>query len=174
MRWLCFIFAVSLLAADAPKGMLLYEQTREGVDRVLEECLTKGVTRLEVVLLPAGEAKANPYGDYAMGYGGQAHTDLALPNPAFFQHLDWVLKRAAGKQIELAILPMDRDSGLLKSNSTEKALEWGRYLGRRYMKARKLVWLRQSTESFGPILAIEAGIGLFDSKHRFELQMTSK
>lgn len=170
MRWLCFIFAVSLLASDAHKGMLLYEQTREGVDRLLANCVANGVTRLEVVILPGGEPKPNVYGEYAMGYGGQAHIDLALPNPAFFQHLDWVLKRAAAKQIEVAVLPAERRSSLLAGNSTEKLLDWGRYLGRRYMNARNLVWLRQSNEGVGPVPAIEEGIRIFDSKHRFELQ----
>ena len=171
MRWLCFIFAVSLLASDARKGMLLYEQTREGVDRILADCVAKGVTRLEVVILPAGEPRPNVYGVFAMGYGGQVHIDLALPNPAFFQHLDWVLKRAAAKQIEVAILPADSASSLLLGNSTEKLFDWGRYLGRRYMKSRNFIWLRPSTERIDALRAIEEGIQIFDSKHRFELQL---
>lgn len=169
MRGLYCIFAASLLGAANPGETLLYEQTREGVDRLLADCVARGVKKLEVVILPAGVPRPNAYGDYAMGYGGQVHTDIALPNPKFFQHLDWVLKRAAAKQIELAVLPADRESVLLIRNSTEKFFDWGRYLGRRYIKARNLVWLKQSKESSGSLLAIEEGIRHFDAKHRFEL-----
>ena len=169
MRWLSFLGAVSLFAVEAPKRMLLYEQTRDGVERVLADCVARGVTRIEVVILPAGEPRPNALGEHAMGYGGQAHTDVALPNPAFFQHMDWVLKRAAAKRIELAVLPADRESLLLVRNSTGKFFDWGRYLGRRYMKARNLVWLKQAKESGGAASAIEEGIRHFDAKHRFEL-----
>ena len=173
MRGLYFILAASLLGAANPGETLLYEQTREGVDRLLADCAARGVKKLEVVILPAGVLRPNAYGDYAMGYGGQVHTDISLPNPKFFQHLDWVMKRAASKQIEVAVLPVDQGSVLLGSNSTEKFYDWGRYLGRRYMKARNLVWLKQSKESSGSLLAIEEGIRQFDSKHRFELRASS-
>ena len=173
MRWLSFLCAVSLFAVEAPKGMLLYDQTRGGIERALADCVARGVTRIEVVILPAGEPRPNALGEYAMGYGGQAHTDVSLPNPAFFQHLDWVLKRAAAKQIELAVLPADRESVLLIRNSTEKFFDWGRYLGRRYIKARNLVWLKQSKESSGSLLAIEEGIRQFDARHRFQLYASS-
>jgi hypothetical protein len=168
MRPLSLIFVASLLAAQPQAGMLLYEQTREGVDRLLAECAAKGITQMDLVILPAGEPRPNANGDYAMGYGGQPHDDLSLPNPAFFQHLDWVLKKFSGRQIVLRLLPVDRNSALFAKNSPDKFLEWGRYLGRRYMKSKHLIWLRQSEQSAGSLLALEEGIRLFDSVHRLE------
>ena len=168
MQWLSFCCAVSLFAVEPPKRMLLYEQTRDGIEAVFADCASRGVRRIEVVLLPAGEVRPNALGEYAMGYGGQTHLDVGLPNPAFFQHLEWVLKRAAAKQIELAVLPADQQSMLLAGNSSEKFFDWGRYLGRRFIRTRNLVWLKQAKESSEAALALEEGIRHFDAKHRFE------
>ncbi len=169
MLQLIFIFVATTLLAQSRSDLLLYRQTREGVDRVLAECVAKGVTSIDVAILPAGEAKPNVYGEFAMGYGGQEHMDVTLPNPKFFQHLDWVLKRAAEKRIELRLLPVDPRSILVTKNSSEKWFEWGRYLGRRYVKAKNLIWLRLSESSAGSLLSVEEGIRQFDSTHRFEL-----
>ena len=104
-----------------------------------------------------------------MGYGGQLHEDVSIPNPAFFQHLDWVIKKAESKRIQVRILVMDSNSALLGKNSTEKWFDFGRYLGRRYVKAKNLVWLRLFEPSAGSQLSLEEGIRQFDSVHRFEL-----
>jgi hypothetical protein len=169
MRWLLLITALVFEAAAQPPGdRLLYEQTREGVDRVLAECAATGVRRLTVVILTSGEPRRNVYGEFAMGYGGQGHEDVSLPNPAFFQHLDWVLKRASSKRIEVAILPAERGTSLVASNSRERFFEWGRYLGRRYLKSKGLVWLKPGGGSAGPLDAIEEGIRQFDTGHPME------
>lgn len=168
MHWLLMIFVLAMAAAAQPGDRLLYEQTREGVDRVLAESVARGARRIRLVILERGEPKPNAYGEFAMGYGGQGHDDVALPNPAFFQHLDWVLKRAAAKRIEVALLPAARDSALNGNNSREKFFEWGRYLGRRYMKAKGLVWLRPAGGSAGPLDGIAEGIRQFDTSHGME------
>ncbi|MBM3759722.1 MAG: DUF4038 domain-containing protein [Acidobacteria bacterium] len=163
MLWLLLICALQSAAADR---MLLSEQTREGVEKVLAEAVAKGERRIEIVILPAGEARRTPFGEFAFGYGGQGHGDVSLPNPAFFQHLDWVLKRVQSRRLEAVVLPVDRGSNLVGRNDREKWFEWGRYLGRRYMKAKGLVWLKQ--DDAGPLLAVEEGIRQFDTIHRFE------
>jgi hypothetical protein len=170
MRWLILITALvtDACAQQQPGDRLLYEQTREGVDRILAESSAKGVRRITVVILTAGEPKRNVYGEFAMGYGGQGHEDVSLPNPAFFQHLDWVLKRAASKRIEVGILAAERGTALAAVNSRERFFEWGRYLGRRYMKAKGLVWLKPAGGSAGPLDAIEEGIRQFDTVHPTE------
>jgi len=165
MRFFCLISAFLILSAQPATGLLLYEQTREGVERNL----TQGLSRLDLVILPAGEARPNVYGEFAMGYGGQLHEDVSLPNPAFFQHLDWVIKKAESKKIQVRILVVDTDSKLLGRNAAEKWFDFGRYLGRRYMKAKNLVWLRLVEPSAGSQLSLEEGIRHFDSVHRFEL-----
>ena len=165
MRLLYLVCAVSVLSAQPSISLALYEQTREA----LEKALDSGVTRLDLVLLPSGEARPNVYGEFAMGYGGQPHDDVSLPNPAFFQHLDWVIRKAASKKIQVRILAVQMDSKLMSMNSAEKWFEFGRYLGRRYMKVKDLVWLRTVEPSAGSLLSLEEGIRHFDSVHRFEL-----
>ncbi|MEO5951760.1 MAG: DUF4038 domain-containing protein [Chloroflexia bacterium] len=159
---------LSIPAAAADDSLLLYRYTREGLDKYLEQCVAKGVRRLSAVILPEGDPKPNAYGEYAMGYGGQGHLDVSLPNPAFFQHLDWVVKRAGSKGIELGLLPVEATSKLAEANSAGSFFDWGRYLGRRYMKAKGLVWLREKKQPGGPLTELEAGIRQFDSVHRFE------
>ncbi len=165
MRLLCLIWAISVLPAQQAISLLLYEQTREGVER----SLSLGSAGLDLVILPAGDARPNVYGDFALGYGGQLHSDVSLPNPAFFQHLDWVIKKAESKRIPVRILVVDNKSTLLDKNAPEKWFDFGRYLGRRYMKAKNLVWLRLVEPSAGSLLSLEEGIRQFDSVHRFEL-----
>jgi hypothetical protein len=164
MRFACFIYACSMLTAQTRPSLLLFEQTRQE----LEKTLVHGVSSLDLVILPAGEERPNAYGEFAMGYGGQSHEDVSLPNPAFFQHLDWVVRRAESKGIQLRILPVHMDSKLMQKNGAEKWFEFGRYLGRRYIKAKNLVWLRLVEPSTGSLLSLEEGIRHFDSTHRFE------
>lgn len=168
MRLLLIIAALAIEAAGQ-QGWIVGE-SREGIDRLLSESVAKGKGRITLVLLNAGDPKRSADGEYVMGYGGQGHDDVSLPNPAFFQHLDWVIRKAQSKKVTVAILPADAGTSLKAVNSKEKFFEWGRYLGRRYMKAKGLIWLRQSGENTGPLDAIEAGIRQFDSIHPFETQ----
>ena len=168
MRFLVLVLALSLFADPAQDGKVLYFGTKERTEGWLKDFAAQGGRRLEVVILPAGKALPNAYGDYVMGYGGQAHDDVALPNPAFFQYLDWVLKRAEAQKIQIALLAMHPDSALMAGNSKEKMFEWGRYLGRRYVKAKNLVWLRAPKGKTGSLAALEEGIRDFDLAHRFE------
>ena len=165
MRFVSLICAFSILSAQTGTNLILYEQTREAMER----SLAGDITRLDLVILPAGKIRPNVYGDYAIGYGGQLHEDLSLPNPAFFQRLDWVIKKAESRKIQVRILVSDSDSVFLGKNSAEKWFDFGRYLGRRYMKTKNLVWLRLFEPSAGPLLSLEEGIRQFDSVHRFEL-----
>jgi hypothetical protein len=165
MRLFYLICACLVLSAQPSTSLALYDQTREGLVKAMDS----GITRLDLVILPSGEARPNVYGEFAMGYGGQSHDDVSLPNPAFFQHLDWVIRKAASKKIQVRILAVQVDSKLMIMNPAEKWFEFGRYLGRRYMKAKNLVWLRTVEPSAGSLLSLEEGIRHFDSVHRFEL-----
>lgn len=165
------LFLFSVLSAGAQSGELsLYSQSREDVQRTLSQCLASGGKRLTVVILPAGAPGPNYYGQFALGYGGQEHVDVSLPNPAFFQHLDWVISRATSKGIEIRLLPVDPESKVLKVNDEQRLLEFGRYLGRRYVKAKLLVWIVPRAETAGTVGAITEGIRQFDNNHAHDLQ----
>ncbi len=164
MYWLRLFLLCQVLSAQPPGRLLLYEQTRTGVDTAIREWKQKGVSRVQIVLLPDGAPKPNAFGEFALGYGGQQHLDLSLPNPAFFQHLDWVLKRLASSGITAAVQPAELKSGVVAANGEEKWFEFGRYLGKRYMKVKGIVWI----QSAGPLTAIDQGIRQFDTLHPFE------
>lgn len=157
---LLLVFALQIQASDDA----WHRGTREAVDAFLLKATPQ--KRLELTLLPVGDPPPTANGEYVFGYGGQGHEDAALPNPAFFQHLDWVLKRAQGKGFVVGVLPVDPGSQVGKNNSRQKWFEWGRYLGRRYMKAKSLVWLKP--DDAGPLEAIYEGIRQFDSVHPIE------
>lgn len=169
MRYLIFTLALTNCFAAVGDELLLYRYTRDRLDKLLTRLSDSGIRRITLVIVPEGDPKANVYGEFAMGYGGQGHLDVSLPNPAFFQHLDWVIQRADSKGIEVALLPIDASSTLIAHNPRARFFDWGRYLGRRYMKVKRLVWLRQTNSVDGPLSDLEQGIRQFDATHKFEL-----
>jgi hypothetical protein len=165
MRLALFCIAVGA-AWGCDTRLALYEQTREGFQHLLDECRQKGGGRIELVLIPGGEPRRNPYGEYAFGYGGQEHTDLSLPNPAFWRQVDWVVKRVTSRGWEAVLLVMEPGS-FVRLAGAAKLTEFGRYLGRRYGPMNRVVWLRPAGK--GPDLStLEEGIRTFDSRHRWE------
>jgi hypothetical protein len=168
MDWLRLVLlSVGLLYGQEQK-VLIFPQSREAMELILDRAAAAAEKRIDIVILGEGAAKATLSGDFPFGYGGQGHSDLALPNPAFFQFLDWIVKQAERKRITVAILPLHPGSELLRNNSKEKIFDFGRYLGRRYMKAKQLIWLRLDKQPDGPLLALEEGIRQFDTLHPFE------
>jgi hypothetical protein len=110
----------------------------------------KGTMRLE--LFPGARPIANKAGDYVLGYGGQPHDDLSLPNPAFFQFLDRALKVSSSKKVvvELIALPATQSSewdGMLQRAGEEGCLDFGRYLARRYQRQATLIFARPTLDT---------------------------
>jgi hypothetical protein len=168
MYWLRLVLlSVGLLYGQEEK-LLLFPQSREAMELILDRAAMAAEKRIDIVILGEGAVRSTGSGDFPLGYGGQAHSDLALPNPAFFQFLDWIVKQAERRRITVAILPLHPGSELMRSNSREKVFDFGRYLGRRYLKAKKLIWLRLDEKPDGPLQALEEGIRQFDALHPFE------
>ncbi len=119
-----------LLAAFLSQDLLLYDRDRESLDRYLESARGE----VELVLLPDGKRRPNAYGHYALGYGGQPHNDLDLPNPAFFHHVDWAVKRATSKGLQVKLVTPGSSSGF----AADKRAEFVRYLRKRYERNRKV------------------------------------
>lgn len=168
MRWLLLFCLTPLAGAACLADNLLYGQSRDAAARTIADCAATGVKRLTITLLPSGEPPRNAQGEFALGYGGQGHTDLALPNPAFFQHLDWLVKRVAARGLQLAILPIAPDSTVRTGNPLGNFFDFGRYLGKRYARSKGIVWLRPSQTSPGLPSPVETGIRIFDSLHPIE------
>ena len=119
-----------LVVAFLSQDMLLYDRDRVAVELYLETA--KG--SIQLVLIPDGKPKANAYGNFALGYGGQLHTDLDQPNPAFFHHVDWVVKRAGAKGLQVRLLAPGSSSGF----SSEKRTAFVLYLRKRYERNRRV------------------------------------
>jgi hypothetical protein len=150
------LWAAAGWAACQPE-QLLYGRTRTGAQQLLLDCRAAGQGELTLELLTGPEPRPNAFGEYALGYGGQEHQDLSLPNPAFFQHLDWLLKQAWRRRIVLAIVVVGGDASWLGASRPEVRHEFGRFLARRYRAAKGLVWLRSARAESREI---EAGLRL--------------
>jgi hypothetical protein len=97
------------------------------------------------------------FGPETFGYGGQPNDDLSLPNPGYFNALDKRIKQAARRKVRVNIEPVSEE--LLRLNGPDKAREFGRYLARRYVKYKNIVW-RTGHLTKGPARdALEAGLG---------------
>jgi hypothetical protein len=161
MRLALLILAAGLgLWAQSPNP--LYEWSEEEWKRWIGSTPDRRVT---LILLPDGAPKTTKAGEYVLGYGGQEHEDLSLANPRFFQYLDWVIRRLDSRGFEIRILPAERGSTVVTRAAPDRLFEWGRYLGRRYMKAKRIVWLRYKD---GSLAESERGIRAIDSLHRWE------
>jgi hypothetical protein len=104
------------------------------------------------------DEKPDPNGHYAFGYGGQSHDDISLPNPKFFDALEKRIKRNPGLRIELI------ESALLTRNGPEKARDFGRYLGRRFMRRKNFNYVAPAKPSEA-MKALIDGIRDYDTTH---------
>lgn len=161
MRLALFILAVTM-GLWAQGGNALYERTESEWKQWID---TTPDRRITLILLPDGAPKTTKAGEFVLGYGGQEHEDLSLLNPRFFQYLDWVIRRLDSKGFEIRILPAERGSTVVTRAAPDRLFEWGRYLGRRYMKAKRIVWLHYRD---GSLAEIERGIRAIDTAHRWD------
>ena len=157
----------------ADTGWHLFEKlTRAEVEQYLENRRRKGFNTVQVQLL--AETRENHTN--AMGAAPLLRThDLSTPNEAFFAHVDWALRKANEKGIQLVIAPAWLgccEAGwkhILKTNGVEKCREFGRYLGRRYQQSPNVMWLQGGDKDPGQFLpyvnAMAAGLKETDSNH---------
>jgi len=103
--------------------------------------------------------------------------DFSTPNERYFWHVDWVIKTAARKGIQLLIAPAylgyeGKDEGWYEevvANGPTKARTYGRFLGNRYKAFDNIVWLhgcdRVPGKALESVRAIALGIKEFDNRH---------
>ena len=74
--------------------------------------------------------------------------DLGTPNPAYFDHVDWVIREAAQRGILVALNPIWlgcceggwRDT--ITSNGIEKCRNFGTFLGERFKEHQNVFWIQ--------------------------------
>ena len=122
---------------------------REDVDLYLDTRADQGFNTILVNLLEhkfATNAPGNAYGDAPFLTPG----DFSTPNDAYFEHVDWVVQRAAEAGFLVLLAPAymgyrGSDQGWyeeMKDSGVAKLREYGRYLGERYRDAGNIIWVQ--------------------------------
>lgn len=114
---------------------LFHRLTREEAQRYLEDRAEKGFTVVQAVVLGLeGLDVPNAYGEHAF-----VGKDPRRPHEAYFAHVDWIVDRAAALGLTVGMLPTWGDVWHSRQNEpgpkvfdAAKALEYGRFVGRRY------------------------------------------
>ena len=100
--------------------------------------------------------------------------DLSTPNPAYFARADYMISLATQYGIVVFLDPIETGGwlGVLESNGTTKAFNYGSYLGNRYKHFPNIIWLNgndfqswnNSTDD-AVVLAVAQGIQAEDPVH---------
>lgn len=136
-----------LLIGDAAWS-LIAQLSREDAELYLEDRRARGFNAVLVSLVEhkyASHAPANFYGDQPFVTPG----DFSTPGERYFQHADWVLERAAAKNMLVLLTPDylgydGQDEGWWKDLSrlgAEKLRAWGRFVGKRYARLNNILWV---------------------------------
>lgn len=123
---------------------LFTQYSKEEAEKYLHHRAEKGFTVIQAVVTWFGGAKPDPSG-ISSNYLGEypwLDNDPAHPNPAFFEHVDYLLSYAQNLGLTLAILPtwgnFVTDLGLFTDAT---AREYGIWLARRYADRPNIIWI---------------------------------
>jgi hypothetical protein len=164
-----------LVQGDAPWS-LISGLTREEAELYLEKRRSQGFNSIIVNLIEHKfRGPVNRYGEGPFTTPG----DFSTPNEKYFEHADWVIKKAEEKGMQVFLAPIylgyiGTDEGWIEEglkNGPEKCRAWGRYVGRRYRDFDNLVWMiggdRNPEKAREDVDAIVAGIQEYDYRHLF-------
>lgn len=114
--------------------------TREEADFYLQDRAKKGFTVIQAV------AAGAPFDDLDVPnrYGALPFKDQnpLHPNPAYFEHVDWVLAKARSYGLRFALLPVWGGSQITQKGlfSPSTAREYGRWIAQR-LSGRGVIWV---------------------------------
>jgi Protein of unknown function (DUF4038) len=122
---------------------LFHRLGREDAERYLKDRAAKGFTVIQAVVLAefAGLTEPNPDGQLPL-----KDNDPTKPNELYFQHVDWVVQKAAQLGLRIGMLPTWGDKWNKKWGkgpeifTPENAATYGEWLGNRY-KDQPIVWI---------------------------------
>lgn len=145
---------------------LLHRLTREEADLYLRDRARRGFTVIQTVVLAELDGLNTPN---AYGHVPLVDHDPARPNGAYFEHVDYVVRRADSLGLYVGMLPTWGDKfnkrwGIGPEVFTpENARAYGRFLGRRYRDA-PIIWILggdrnpEDDEDLAVIRAMAAGL----------------
>jgi hypothetical protein len=124
---------------------LFHRLTREEATMYLKKRADQGFTIIQAVVLAEldGLHVPNAYGEIPL-----ENDDPTKPKEGYFQHVDFVIKKAEELGLYVALLPTWGDK-VFKDNwgigpeifSIENAKAYGRWIGFRYKKQKNIVWV---------------------------------
>lgn len=155
---------------------LISALTKEEAEKYLETRRHQGFNSIIVNLIEHKfNGPVNRYGDGPFRTPG----DFSTPNEKYFEHADWVIRRAGEKGFQIFLAPIylgypGTDEGWFKellANGPHKAREWGRYVGRRYRDFDNIVWIiggdHNPDSARQDLDAVVQGMKETDSRHLF-------
>ncbi len=164
-----------LIHGDTPWSLIV-GLTKEEANQYLENRSRKGFNSIIVNLIEHKfRGPVNRYGEGPFTTPG----DFSTPNEKYFEHADWVIRKAAEKGIQVFLAPIylgyiGTDEGWIEealANGPEKCRAWGRFVGKRYGSFDNLVWLiggdRDPGTAVEDVEAVVAGIKESDNRHLF-------
>ena len=152
---------------------LFHRLNKSETERYLENRRAKGFTVIQAVALAELDGLNTPN---AEGNKPLMDNDPLKPNEAYFEHLDWVIKKAQEKGIFIGLLPTWGDkvdkrwgAGPVIFNQ-ENAYKYGQWIGNRYKNYPNIIWINGGDRDGGgnnkPIWdAIGEGIKSADKNH---------
>lgn len=148
--------------------------TNEEAETYLEARRRQGFNAIIVNLIEHKfRGPVNRYGEGPFSRPG----DFSTPNEKYFEHADWVIRKAQEKGIVVFLAPIylgyvGTDEGWIEElvrNGSEKALDWGRFVARRYRSFDNIVWIiggdRNPGDARSEVDAVAQGIKETDDRH---------
>jgi hypothetical protein len=124
---------------------IFHRLTREEAERYLENRRQKGFTVIQAVVLAELDGLHTPN---AYGQTPLMEDDPARPNLKYFEHVDWVIDRAAAKGLYIGLLPTWGDKVSNEHRGVgpqiftpENARAYARWLGARYKDRPNIIWI---------------------------------
>ncbi|AWV99421.1 glycoside hydrolase family 140 protein [Arcticibacterium luteifluviistationis] len=153
---------------------LIHRLDREEVDHYLSTRAAQGFNVIQTVILAELDGLNTPN---AYGQKPLLNNDPKLLNEAYFEHVDYVIKKAKKLGLQVALLPTWGDKFNIKWGegpvvfNPENAEVFGQLLAKRYLKYDNIIWvlggdrIPEEEVHFDIVRAMAKGIRSVDSKH---------
>ena len=124
---------------------LFHRLTREEAEKYLKNRADKGFTVIQAVALAEldGLHDPNPYGELPL-----ENDDPTKPREAYFQHVDFIIRKAEQLGLYVGLLPTwgdkvfkDRWGTGPEIFTVENAKVYGKWIGNRYKNQKNIIWI---------------------------------
>ena len=124
---------------------LLHRLSKKETELYLKDRKARGFNVIQTVILAEEDGLKIPNDEGALPL---FNMDPTKPNPKYFKHVDWVLKKADELGLYIALLPTWGDKFNLKwgkgpviFTNEKKARSYGEYIGKRYKNQPNIIWV---------------------------------